>query len=41
LTEITLGSWPREDCALCAQGVPVNTADAHGADYVGAGGDWP
>jgi orotate phosphoribosyltransferase len=41
LTEITLDSWPREDCRLCAQGVPVNTAYAHGADYVRAGGDWP
>jgi hypothetical protein len=41
LTEITLGSCPREDCALCAQVVPVNTAYAHGADYVRANGDWP
>ena len=41
LTEITLDSWPRDHCRLCAQGVPVNTAYAHGADYVDAGGDWP
>jgi orotate phosphoribosyltransferase len=41
LTDITLESWPREDCRLCAQGVPVNPAYAHGADYLEAGGDWP
>jgi orotate phosphoribosyltransferase len=41
LAEITLESWPREACPLCARGVAVNTAYAHGADYVAAGGDWP
>jgi orotate phosphoribosyltransferase len=41
LSDITLESWPREDCPLCAQGVPVNTAYAHGAEYENAGGNWP
>jgi orotate phosphoribosyltransferase len=41
ITDIRLDSWPREDCPLCAQGVPVNTQYAHGADFVAAGGNWP
>jgi orotate phosphoribosyltransferase len=41
LTDIKLDSWPREQCPLCREGVPVNTAYAHGADFVAAGGDWP
>ncbi|HEY2770171.1 MAG TPA: phosphoribosyltransferase family protein [Solirubrobacteraceae bacterium] len=41
LTDITLASWPREECPLCRDGVPVNTQYAHGADYVEASGDWP
>jgi orotate phosphoribosyltransferase len=41
LSDITLESWPREDCPLCARDMPVNTAYAHGADYLEAGGDWP
>jgi orotate phosphoribosyltransferase len=41
LTDITLDSWPRADCPLCREGVPINTQYAHGADYLAAGGDWP
>jgi orotate phosphoribosyltransferase len=41
LTDIELDSWPREQCPLCREGVPVNTAYAHGADFVAAGGNWP
>jgi orotate phosphoribosyltransferase len=41
LTDITLDSWPREDCPLCRDGVPINTRYAHGADFVAAGGEWP
>jgi orotate phosphoribosyltransferase len=41
ITDIRLESWPREACPLCAQGVPVNTRYAHGADFVVAGGNWP
>jgi orotate phosphoribosyltransferase len=41
LTDIELDSWPREQCPLCREGVPVNTAYAHGGDYVAAGGNWP
>jgi orotate phosphoribosyltransferase len=41
LADIRLDSWPREQCPLCRAGVPVNTAYAHGADFVRAGGDWP
>jgi orotate phosphoribosyltransferase len=41
LTDIKLDSWPREQCPLCREGVPVNTAYAHGADFLAAGGDWP
>jgi orotate phosphoribosyltransferase len=41
LTDIKLDSWPREQCPLCREGVPVNTAYAHGADFVAAGGNWP
>jgi orotate phosphoribosyltransferase len=41
LTDIELDSWPREQCPLCRDGVPVNVAYAHGADFVAAGGVWP
>jgi orotate phosphoribosyltransferase len=41
LTDIKLDSWPREQCPLCREGVPINTAYAHGADFVAAGGNWP
>jgi orotate phosphoribosyltransferase len=41
LTDIELDSWPREQCPLCSEGVPINTAYAHGADFVAAEGDWP
>ncbi|HUA73195.1 MAG TPA: phosphoribosyltransferase family protein [Solirubrobacteraceae bacterium] len=41
LADIKLDSWPREQCPLCRDGVPVNTAYAHGADFLAAGGDWP
>jgi orotate phosphoribosyltransferase len=41
LTDIELDSWPREQCPLCREGVPVNTAYAHGGDFVAAGGNWP
>ncbi len=41
LTDIELDSWPREQCPLCRDGVPVNTAYAHGADFVAANGNWP
>lgn len=41
ITDIRLDSWPREDCPLCAAGVPVNVEVAHGADFVAAGGNWP
>jgi orotate phosphoribosyltransferase len=41
LTDIRLDSWPREQCPLCREGKPVNTAYAHGGDFVAAGGDWP
>jgi orotate phosphoribosyltransferase len=41
LADIKLDSWPREQCPLCREGVPVNTAYAHGADFLAAGGDWP
>ena len=36
-----LDSWPREQCPLCREGKPVNTAYAHGSDFVAAGGNWP
>ncbi len=41
LADIKLDSWPREECPLCREGKPINTAYAHGADFVAAGGDWP
>ena len=41
ITDIRLDSWPPQECPLCAQGVPVNTHYAHGADFVAAGGHWP
>ena len=41
LTDIELDSWAREQCPLCREGMPVNTAYAHGADFVAAGGNWP
>ena len=41
LTDIKLDSWPREQCPLCRGGVPVNTAYAHGSDFVAADGNWP
>jgi orotate phosphoribosyltransferase len=41
LTDIRLDSWPREQCPLCREGVPVNTAYAHGGDFVAVGGNWP
>jgi orotate phosphoribosyltransferase len=41
LADITLASWPRDECPLCREGVPINTHYAHGADFVTAGGDWP
>jgi orotate phosphoribosyltransferase len=41
LADIRLDSWPREQCPLCRRGVPINTAYAHGADFVNAGGNWP
>jgi orotate phosphoribosyltransferase len=41
LTDIKLDSWPREHCPLCRAGKPINTAYAHGGDFVAAGGNWP
>jgi orotate phosphoribosyltransferase len=41
LTDIELDSWPRDQCPLCRDGIPVNTAYAHGADFIAAGGNWP
>lgn len=41
LADIRLDSWPREQCPLCRAGIPVNTAYAHGADFIRAGGNWP
>jgi orotate phosphoribosyltransferase len=41
LADIRLESWPREECPLCRDGIPVNAAYAHGAEYLGAGGNWP
>jgi orotate phosphoribosyltransferase len=36
LCEISIPSWPAEDCSLCRDGLPVNTRYAHGADFVAA-----
>ena len=36
IDEIKLPAWPAEKCPLCAQGVPVNTRYAHGAEFVAA-----
>ena len=33
LDEVSLPSWPAEACQLCAQGTPVNTEYAHGAEF--------
>jgi orotate phosphoribosyltransferase len=41
LTDITLDSWPRDDCPLCRDGVPVDTSYLHGAEFVTANGKWP
>ncbi len=41
LADIRLESWPSEQCPLCRAGVPVNTAYAHGAEYLDSGGNWP
>jgi orotate phosphoribosyltransferase len=41
LTDIRLDSWPAEECPLCRDGIPINPAYAHGADYLAAGGHWP
>ena len=37
LDEVHLPSIPAKDCQLCAEGVPVNTHYAHGADFVASG----
>lgn len=34
LTEIKIPAWPASECKLCADGVPVNTDYAHGADFL-------
>lgn len=36
LTEVTLEAWAEEDCPLCRQGVPVNTAVGKGKAYLEA-----
>ncbi|MGH2957441.1 MAG: phosphoribosyltransferase family protein [Solirubrobacterales bacterium] len=36
LAEVEVPSWPAAECELCKRGVPVNTAYAHGADFVAA-----
>jgi len=36
LLELRIPSWPAASCTLCAQGVPVNTRYAHGAEFVAA-----
>ena len=36
LAEVEIPSWPAAECELCKRGVPVNTAYAHGADFVAA-----
>jgi orotate phosphoribosyltransferase len=36
LCEISIPSWPADECRLCRDGVPVNTRYAHGADFVAA-----
>lgn len=41
LADIQLASWLPEGCPLCRDAVPINTAYAHGADYIAAGGRWP
>jgi orotate phosphoribosyltransferase len=41
LTDIRLDSWPAEECPLCRDGIPINAAFAHGADYLAADGRWP
>jgi orotate phosphoribosyltransferase len=41
LTDIRLDSWPADECPLCRDGIPINAAFAHGADYLAAGGNWP
>ncbi|MCH2134670.1 MAG: hypothetical protein MK116_13075 [Phycisphaerales bacterium] len=37
LDEVSLPSWPADECQLCRDGVPVNTRYAHGAEFVAAG----
>jgi orotate phosphoribosyltransferase len=37
LDEVHLPSIPAKDCQLCAEGVPVNTHYAHGAEFVANG----
>jgi orotate phosphoribosyltransferase len=36
LAEVEIPSWPAADCELCKRGVPINTAYAHGADFLAA-----
>jgi orotate phosphoribosyltransferase len=36
LTNVTLDSYPEEDCPLCKQGVPINTAVGKGKAYLAA-----
>ncbi|MAJ47209.1 MAG: hypothetical protein CBC35_08130 [Planctomycetes bacterium TMED75] len=36
LDQIALPAWPGASCPLCAQGFPVNTRYAHGAEFVEA-----
>jgi orotate phosphoribosyltransferase len=41
LTDIRLDSFPADECPLCRDGIPINAAFAHGADYLAADGRWP
>lgn len=34
LDEVALPSWPATSCPLCAQGKPINTQYAHGAEFL-------
>lgn len=34
LTNIPLDAWEPEECPLCRQGVPINTAVGHGEEYL-------
>ena len=37
LDEVSLPSWPAEDCPLCEEGISINTTYAHGAEFLAGG----